>query len=209
MNVHPPVILEKHRKLIAWLITRLAEFPKDQRFLLADRIQRAMLNIQELLVRAVYKKDRAGLLDEINIQLDVVRLLMRTAQEMKYVNLKRHDYFCRCVNEIGRMVGGWRKAAGGLAMKGNCPERPIGERQSPAEPTRFCQQAERKRPGGAGSEGAATCQVRSVCPEPPKCEPLRGELAAECQTRSVCPETRVPAVTAAGSGAVKGEVQTP
>jgi hypothetical protein len=171
MNVHPPVILEKHRKLIAWLITRLAEFPKDQRFLLADRIQRAMLNIQELLVRAVYKKDRAGLLDEINIQLDVVRLLMRTAQEMKYVNLKRHDYFCRCVNEIGRMVGGWRKAAGGPAMKGNC----LGERQSPAKP-----------PSEVGSE-----------------------LAAECQTRSVCPETRVPAATAAGSGAVKGEVQTP
>ncbi len=105
-----PVVLEKHRTMIAWLITRLAEFPKDQRYLLADRIQRGMLDIQELFVRAIYSKDKAALLDEINIQLDVVRLLMRTAKDMKYVTLKRHDFFARQLDEIGRMVGGWKRS---------------------------------------------------------------------------------------------------
>jgi len=105
-----PVVLEKHRAMIAWLITRLAEFPKDQRYLLADRIQRAMLDIQELFVRAIYSKDKVVLLDEINIQLDVVRLLMRTAKDMKYVTLKRHDFFARQMDEIGRMVGGWKRS---------------------------------------------------------------------------------------------------
>ena len=74
-----PVILEKHRQLHLWLIARLAEFPKDQRFLLADRIQRGMLDIQELLIRAVYAKEKVAFLEEINIQLDVVRLFMRSA----------------------------------------------------------------------------------------------------------------------------------
>ena len=41
-----PVIVQKHRQLIAWTISRLAEFPKDQHFLLADRIQRGLLDIQ-------------------------------------------------------------------------------------------------------------------------------------------------------------------
>ncbi len=130
-----PVVLEKHRVLIAWLIPRLAEFPKDQRFLLADRIQRAMLDIQELFVRAIYSQDKAQLLNEINIQLDIARLLMRTAKDMKYVTLSRHDFFARSIDEIGRMTGGWKKSLNGNQSPGGygCRERGIrkGEVQTP------------------------------------------------------------------------------
>jgi hypothetical protein len=139
-NMKAPIVLEKHRALIAWLVPRLAEFPKDQRFLLADRIQRAMLDIQELFVRAIYAQDKSELLNEINIQLDVVRLLMRTAKDMKYVSLQRHDFFSRSVDEVGRMTGGWKKSLNGnqspggrtdsqsragLTVSGGCRERGI------------------------------------------------------------------------------------
>ena len=69
-------------------------------------------------MRAVYRREKGEILDEINIHLDVVRLLMRTAADMKYVSLKRYDYFCRCVNEIGRMAGGWKKSLSGSQSSG-------------------------------------------------------------------------------------------
>ncbi len=32
-------VVEKHYQLILWILPKIANFPKDQRFLLADRIE--------------------------------------------------------------------------------------------------------------------------------------------------------------------------
>jgi len=80
--------------------------------LLADRIERILLDILEMLIEAVYSKDRRGILIKINLKLDVLRFMMRIAKDMKYVNIKAYDFFCQSVLEIGRMVGGWMKMPG-------------------------------------------------------------------------------------------------
>lgn len=106
-------VVEKHYKLILWMLPKIANFPKDQRFLLADRIERILLNILEMLIEAVYSKDRRGILIKVNLKLDVLRFMMRIAKDMKYVNVQGYDFFAQSVLEIGRMVGGWLKAANG------------------------------------------------------------------------------------------------
>ena len=106
------LVVDKHMKLIIWTMPRLAAFPKDQRFFLADRIQSIMLDVLELLVEAVYSKEKVPALTKANLQLEKMRLLMRIAADMKYISLKRYDYFCRSVLEIGKMIGGWKKFAG-------------------------------------------------------------------------------------------------
>ncbi len=78
-----PVIIQKHLQLIEWLISRLAEFLKDQRFLLADRIEKSLLDVLELLIEAVYEKQKYPLLYRVNIELDKARLLMRIAKNKK------------------------------------------------------------------------------------------------------------------------------
>ena len=103
-------VVEKHYKLILWMLPKIANFPKDQRFLLADRIERILLDILEMLIEAVYSKERRKILIKINLKLDVLRFMMRIAKDMKYVNIKAYDFFCQSVLEIGRMVGGWLKS---------------------------------------------------------------------------------------------------
>jgi hypothetical protein len=93
------------------MLPKIANFPKDQRFLLADRIERILLDILEMLIEAVYSKDRRGILIKINLKLDVLRFMMRIAKDMKYINVKAYDFFCQSVLEIGRMVGGWMRTA--------------------------------------------------------------------------------------------------
>ena len=89
----------------------MANFPKDQRFLLADRIECILLDILEMLIEAVYSKNKRELLIKVNLKLDVLRFMMRIAKDMQYVNIKAYDFFCQSSIEIGRMVGGWIKAS--------------------------------------------------------------------------------------------------
>ncbi|MBM4401400.1 MAG: diversity-generating retroelement protein Avd [Crenarchaeota archaeon] len=104
-------VVEKHYKLILWMLPKIANFPKDQRFLLADRIERILLDILELLIEAVYSKHKRDILIKVNLKLDVLRFMMRIAKDMKYISVQGYDFFCQSVLEIGRMVGGWLKAA--------------------------------------------------------------------------------------------------
>lgn len=103
-------VVEKHYKLILWILPKIANFPKDQRFLLADRIEIILLDILELLIEAVYSRDKKDILVSANLKLEKLRFMVRIAKDMKYINVKGYDYFCQSVLEIGRMVGGWKKS---------------------------------------------------------------------------------------------------
>ncbi|MDP2904739.1 MAG: diversity-generating retroelement protein Avd [Candidatus Omnitrophota bacterium] len=104
-------VVEKHYQLILWLLPKIGNFPKDQRFLLADRIECILLDILEMLIEAVYSKNKREILIKVNLKLDCLRFMMRIAKDMKYVNLSAYDFFCRSSIEVGRMVGGWMKAS--------------------------------------------------------------------------------------------------
>lgn len=110
MKTLTPVV-EKHYKLILWMLPKMAKFPKDQRFLLADRIERILLDILEMLIEAVYSKHKREILIKVNLKLDVLRFLMRITKDMKYISLQGYDFFCRTILEIGKMVGGWLKVS--------------------------------------------------------------------------------------------------
>jgi hypothetical protein len=111
------VVLEKHYDLILWVLPKLANFPKDQRFLLSDRIESLLLDILGLLIEAVYAQDRTRILEQANLKLDQLRYLVRITKDMKYISVKQYDFFCMRIIEIGRMVGGWRKAASAKARE--------------------------------------------------------------------------------------------
>ncbi len=110
MKTITPVV-EKHYQLILWILPKIANFPKDQRFLLADRVERILLDILEMLIEATYAREKKQILIRVNLKLDCLRFMMRIAKDMKYVSLQGYDYFCQLTLEIGKMVGGWIKAS--------------------------------------------------------------------------------------------------
>ena len=50
--------LEAHYRFLLWLIPALSRFPRDQKFLLGDRIQGTALDVLERLIEATYSKRR-------------------------------------------------------------------------------------------------------------------------------------------------------
>jgi hypothetical protein len=101
--------LEKAYRYILWLIPTLEKFPRSQRFLLGDRIEATALDMLEGLIEATYTRDRARLLDRVNLRIEKLRFLMRLSMDLRYLDLDRYEYVANTLDEIGRLVGGWRK----------------------------------------------------------------------------------------------------
>jgi hypothetical protein len=104
-------VVEVTIRLIDWLIPVLNDFPRSQRFLLADKIEMLLLGVLENLIRAVYaRRNRSGYLWEANSSVQVARSLLRIALMRGYVTQKRYTYAIKELLTIGKMTGGWINA---------------------------------------------------------------------------------------------------
>jgi len=57
------VALEKAYQFTLWLIPTVEKFPRNQKFLLGDRIETAALDVVEGIVDATYTRNRAPILE--------------------------------------------------------------------------------------------------------------------------------------------------
>ena len=102
--------LEAHYQFILWLVPTLERFPRNQKFLLGDRIQNTALDVLESLIEAAYTRQRSRYLSQANLGLEKLRFLLRLAWELHYLNRRRYEHAARTIDEVGRRVGAWRKA---------------------------------------------------------------------------------------------------
>ena len=103
-------VIPRTYDLVLWLIPRLKEFPREQRFLLGDRIQTGAMDLLSLLIEANYTARKEDLLRQANLELEKTRYLLRMASDLHYLNGRRYEFAAATVTEIGRMIGGWIQA---------------------------------------------------------------------------------------------------
>ncbi len=107
-------IYTKMFDLLLWLIPLTQKFPKDQRFVLAKRVQDAGLDLYELLVRARRTKPpetRREVLFEADLKLEQLRLHFRLCKDLKLVSIPQYEQGARMTDEIGRLLGDQIKRA--------------------------------------------------------------------------------------------------
>ena len=102
-------VLTKLHDLLLYLLPQLGRFPRDQKFLLADRIEVKLLEAQECCLRAYYGREKLAELLEANMCLELTRHLVRLAYDLRFFNAQRYGVVSEKINEIGRMIGGWLK----------------------------------------------------------------------------------------------------
>ena len=102
--------LEGMYRFLLWVTPAVEKFPRSQKFLLGDRIQCTALDVLEALIEATYMKQRAGHLARANLGIEKLRFLFRLAKDLRHLDLARYEHAARSLDEIGRMIGGWRKA---------------------------------------------------------------------------------------------------
>ena len=110
-------VITKTYDLMLWFIPIIGRFPRSQRFVLGERLERNLYDILEALVRAKFRRDRRELLDEANMCLDILRFQVRLAKDLDLLSVKRYEYVARRLDDMGKEVGAWLKASQGGAAR--------------------------------------------------------------------------------------------
>ncbi len=122
-------ILTKLQDLLVYLLPQLNKFPRDQKFVLGERIETKLLDVQESCLRAYYSRDKRGHLLEANLQLEVARHLVRLANALKLFSHHTYGVLAEKMDEVGRMIGGWLKSVS------SAQGAPISNRLNPSDTT--------------------------------------------------------------------------
>ena len=104
-------ILNKTYDFLKMMIPLLGKLPRDQRYLIGNRIQNLVSDILELLIEAYYgpRPERKSKLLSVNIKLEKLRFFIRLCYESNYISSRQYRLILEQLQEIGRMTGGWIK----------------------------------------------------------------------------------------------------
>lgn len=110
MSLEELPIFIRWRKFLNWHLETTAKFPKRVRFTLSSRMDNLALDILTRIVEAAYTHDKRDILQRINLDLEVMRVLMRVCYEQRYLSSRSYEFAVKELYEVGRMVGGWMKS---------------------------------------------------------------------------------------------------
>lgn len=112
-NAEALPIFERWSDFAVWLIPITDHFPKRTRFTLVGRIQDLALDVLDDLTIAAYTRDKLTVLDRANLRLTRLRVMLRIARELGHLPTARHEAALNTIDEVGRMLGGWRRSLRG------------------------------------------------------------------------------------------------
>ena len=105
-------VFTRFYKIAGWILDRTERFPKAERFVFGQRLGNQALDILERVVEALYTKDKLKLLRQVNLRLEVLRVLLRLCEERRLLTARQHEHVCAEIDEVGRMIGGWIRQQG-------------------------------------------------------------------------------------------------
>ena len=107
-------IKEKIYEMILYGNPQLKDFPKTERYVLAGDIRKTMYGMLEMAVRLEKKYHKKTTLQDLDIEVDVLRNLLRLAKDPNLYQKQKPcldfhtwEVWIRKVDEIGRMIGGY------------------------------------------------------------------------------------------------------
>jgi hypothetical protein len=105
-------ILQKVYDMILYGNQCLSQFPRSERYALAADIKQSMYRLLRLIIEANKRYYKKTTLQEIDVELDILRTYIRLAADpnTKYLPLRKYENWSKMLNEIGKMLGGWMRA---------------------------------------------------------------------------------------------------
>jgi hypothetical protein len=109
-----PIFTKTHDFLL-WLMPCTVAFPREQRFVLARRIQDTALRFQECLIEAgsLPKQNREAKLEWLNradVELTKLRYCLRLCHDLNLIKPGQYRHAAGLLTEIGSLLGGWFKS---------------------------------------------------------------------------------------------------
>jgi hypothetical protein len=111
MSADSPIFTQTY-DLLRWLLPLAQRLPRVHRTDLARQLPDVGFRLQRYLLRAAKQPEAtAPLLREADAALAELRLLLRLARDLKGISFGQYEEGARRTTEIGRLLGGWQRAA--------------------------------------------------------------------------------------------------
>lgn len=102
-------IFVKTYDFLLWLIPLTLKYPKSQRFLLAEKTSKLALEFYDLILEiALSHSSELDIFNEADLLLNKIRLYLRLSFDLKCISINHYEFASKSVDEIGRLLGGWK-----------------------------------------------------------------------------------------------------
>ncbi|MGG7200778.1 diversity-generating retroelement protein Avd [Clostridium butyricum] len=110
------ILKEKIYEMILYGSNALMQFPKSERFLLSKDIRESMYTMLKLVITLENKTFKKTTLGDLDTEIDILRHMLRMSADKRLypgakpcMAFKKYEHWSKLLNEIGRMVGGYKK----------------------------------------------------------------------------------------------------
>lgn len=105
-------VFQKSYDLYRVLHETVKKYPKADRYSLGETTKLKTLELIEAITKAGYSKKewKASFIDQAITSLEIVKIFIRLAYDTKTIDQKRYIDLQEKIQEIGRMLGGWKRA---------------------------------------------------------------------------------------------------
>ena len=105
------IIQQKVYDMIMYAYPAIEQFPKSQKFSLAQDMKKCLDAIMRYIIAANKKYTKKTTLQELDIENEALKIYIRMAFELGYLPPKKYEIWSGMAVEVGKMIGGWIKAA--------------------------------------------------------------------------------------------------
>ncbi len=106
----PAVVVGKVYDLVLWLLPKAEKLPRSYRFSVGERLVTGGLDLLQAVVEASYRTDKGPELDLASRRVNSLRYLLRLSKDLHLLPMNSYQFVSERLEEIGRMIGGWRRA---------------------------------------------------------------------------------------------------
>ena len=106
-------VLQKVQDLLAYSYPILTQFPKAEKFSFAQDIRHCLNELLELTITEEKRYIKKTTIENMDICNEKLRIYVRVAHDLRYIDKHRYAVWESKVVEIGKMIGGLLKSVSG------------------------------------------------------------------------------------------------
>jgi len=92
---------------LLWLWPTITRFPKSEKYVLGEKLKQTTLELlKNIIAFNNTTSNKKSYLDNMNIELETLRVLIRLAKDIKIIDFKKYEVASRQLDDIGKLLGG-------------------------------------------------------------------------------------------------------
>lgn len=103
------VLYQKVYDFLLYMYPVIAKYPKYEKFTLQTQTKNCVIELERHIIKANKSTAKKSLLYEADVLIEELKMLIRLAHDLRYINHHQYETISRKIAEIGALLGGMIK----------------------------------------------------------------------------------------------------